>query len=67
MLKIEVIYDKIANLFNVRVNGEPYLNLPYISPNQNYGDEQDEFLNATVIINETEILDHAIHWNFFTM
>ena len=38
-LKIEVVYDQSANLFNVRVNGQPYLNLPYISPNQNYGDE----------------------------
>ena len=66
-LKIEVVYDKSANVFNVRVNGEPYLNLPYISPNQNYGVEEDEFISATVVINETEVLDQAIHWNFFTM
>ena len=32
-LKIEVVYDEDANLFGVRVNGQPYLNLPYISPN----------------------------------
>ena len=38
-LKIEVTYDNRINLFEVKVNGEPYISLPYIAPNHNFFDE----------------------------
>ena len=60
-------YDEDTNLFIVNVEDEPYLNLPYVAPNQNYGDADDELFRATIAVNNKVALDQTIHWNFFSI
>ena len=53
----------------MRIDGEPYFQLPYIAPNQNYTNDVDdgEFLRATLMVNGKSVLDHGMYWNFFNM
>ena len=37
--KVSVEYIQKNNTFDVKVQDEPYLSLPYFAMNQNYGDE----------------------------
>ena len=54
-----------SNIFDVQVDGQPYIWLPYIAPNQNYGDAEEELFTATIVVNDQIVIDEAIHWNFF--
>ena len=56
-----------SNLFDVQVDGQPYVWLPYIAPNQNYGDAEEDLFTATVEVNNKVVIDEAIHWNFFVI
>ena len=51
----------------VSVQDEPYLNLPYVAPNQNYGDLEDELFTATIVVNDKVVMDETIHWNFLAI
>ena len=48
----------------VNVQDSPYLHLPYVAPNQNYGDLEDELFTAMIAVNEKVVIDETIHWNF---
>ena len=65
--KVTVIYQVKSNLFDVQVDGQPYIWLPYIAPNHYYGDAEEELLTATIVVNGQVVLDEAIHWNFFVI
>ena len=65
--KVTVIYKVKSNLFDVQVDCQPYNWLPYIAPNNYYGDAEEELLSATIVVNGQVVLDEAIHWNFFVI
>ena len=66
--KVQVAYDAENNLFVVNVQDLPYLSLPYVSPNYNYGDAEDELFKAKIEVNGKVVLDdETSHWNFFTI
>ena len=58
-------YDARSNLFVVNVQGKPYLRLPYVAPNVNYGGGE-EFFTATITANNKVVIDETLNWNFFT-
>ena len=41
--------------------------MPYVAPNQNYGDADDELFTAMITVNDEVVIDETIHWNFFTI
>ena len=55
--KVHVVYEVQSNLFVVNVQDWPYLRLPYISPNQNFGDTEDELFTATILVNGNAVLE----------
>ena len=65
--KVAVYYELKNNHFKVQVDGYPYTSLPYIAPNQNYGDAEEELFTATIVVNGNVIIDETIHWNFFVI
>ena len=62
-----VYYELKKNLFEVEIDGYPYTSLPYIAPNQNYGDAEEELFTAMIAVNGKVVVDEAIHWNFFVI
>ena len=66
-LKIAVVYEVKSNLFVISVNDQPYLRLPYVSPNQNYGDAEEELFTATIAVNDKVAIEETMHWNFFSV
>ena len=65
--KVAVVYKADINTFEVKVEDQPYLWLPYVAPNQNYGDDEDELFTAMISVNNLKVIDETIHWNFFTI
>ena len=66
--KIHVVYEVKSNLFVVNVQDEPYLQLPYVSPNHNYGDADEEMFKAKIMVNGEDVLDdETTHWNYFSI
>ena len=65
--KVAVAYDVRSNLFVIRVDDCPYFELPYVSPNHNYGDAEEELFNATIVVNDIVVIEETIHWNFFVI
>ena len=51
----------------VNVQDSPYLHLPYVAPNQNYGDLEDELFTAMIAVNDKVVIDETIHWNFLAI
>ena len=65
--KLAVAYEDKNNIFDVKVDDQPYVWLPYVAPNQNYGDAEDELFTAMIVVNDKIVIDEAIHWNFFSI
>ena len=66
--KVQVAYQAQDNIFIVNVQDLPYEGLPYVSPNHNYGDAEDELFKAKIEVNGKVVLDdETTHWNFFTI
>ena len=65
--KVSVTYQVKNNIYVVNVQDEPYLYLPYVAPNQNYGGLDEELLNAMLLVNDKVVIDEAIHWNFLAI
>ena len=65
--KVAVCYELENNIFKVKVDGNPYTSLPYIAPNHNYGNAEEELFSAMIAVNGKEVIDEAIHWNFFVI
>ena len=62
-----MFYEVKSNIFDVKVDDKPYIELPYIAPHHNYGDAEDELLTAMITVNEDVVIDGTIHWNFFSI
>ena len=41
--------------------------MPYVSPNQNYGDAEDELFTSTISVNDRVVINESLHWNFFSI
>ena len=60
-------YEVKTNIFDVKVDDQPYIYLPYIAPNQNYGDNEEELFTAMISVNNKVVIDESNHWNFFSI
>ena len=41
--------------------------MPYVSPNQSYGDYDEELFTATIAVNDEVVIEESMHWNFFSI
>ena len=62
-----MFYEVSTNIFDVKVDGQPYVLLPYLAPNHNYGDAEDSVFTAMIMVNDDVVFDETIHWNFLSI